>query len=206
MLGSNTPRNSERRPTPGRAPPVAPIAARAISLRAGRLTGRKLTDWSWWTSWVPEGWAWSSRLGRWRSAAKWRSSSCATPTGPSRDDASALAQEARAIARLRHPHLVKLYEFGEVPAAGGAASQPYLVLEYVSGGSLADVLRRSPQAPGEAARLVAMLADAIHYAHQQGVIHRDLKPANVLLHRPEVSGEGQSEGVRGPRFSPPRVR
>ena len=114
-------------------------------------------------------------------------------------------QEARAIARLRHPHLVQLYEFGEVPAAGGAASQPYLVLEYVPGGSLADVLRGSPQSPGEAARLVATLADAIHYAHQQGVIHRDLKPANVLLHRPEVDGEGQSEGVHGPRFSPPRV-
>ena len=114
------------------------------------------------------------------------------------------AQEARAIARLRHPHLVKLYEFGEVPAAGGAASQPYLVLEYVSGGSLAEVLRGSPQPPGEAARLVAILADAIHYAHQQGVIHRDLKPANVLLHAPEGNGEGQSGGVRGPRLSPRR--
>ena len=115
------------------------------------------------------------------------------------------SQEARAIARLRHPHLVQLYEFGEVPAAGGATSQPYLVLEYVPGGSLADVLRGSPQSPGEAARLVATLADAIHHAHQQGVIHRDLKPANVLLHRPEVNGEGQTEGVHGPRFSPPRV-
>jgi serine/threonine protein kinase/Tfp pilus assembly protein PilF len=113
-------------------------------------------------------------------------------------------QEARAIARLRHPHLVQLYEFGEVPAAGGAMSQPYLVLEYVSGGSLADVLRGSPQPPGQAARLVETLADAIHYAHQQGVIHRDLKPANVLLQRAEVNGEGSSEGVHGPHFSLPR--
>ncbi len=104
-------------------------------------------------------------------------------------------QEARAIARLRHPHLVQLYEFGELPAAGGAASQPYLVLEYVSGGSLADILRGSPQPPIEAARLVAVLADAIHYAHQQGVIHRDLKPANVLLHSPDGNGEAQAEGV-----------
>jgi tetratricopeptide (TPR) repeat protein len=90
-------------------------------------------------------------------------------------------QEARAVARLRHPNLVQVYEFGEVPAARGTTSQPYLVLEYVSGGSLADLLRGSPQPPGEAARLVEALADAIHYAHQQGVIHRDLKPANVLL-------------------------
>jgi tetratricopeptide (TPR) repeat protein/tRNA A-37 threonylcarbamoyl transferase component Bud32 len=90
-------------------------------------------------------------------------------------------QEARAVARLQHPHLVHLYEFGEVPSAGGATAQPYLVLDYVSGGSLADRLRGSPQPPGEAARLVETLADAIHYAHQQGVIHRDLKPANILL-------------------------
>jgi serine/threonine protein kinase/tetratricopeptide (TPR) repeat protein len=113
-------------------------------------------------------------------------------------------QEARAVARLRHPHLVQLYEFGEVPAALGVTSQPYLVLEYISGGSLADLVRNSPQPPGEGARLVEMLADAIHYAHQQGVIHRDLKPANVLLQRAEVDGEGQIEGVHGPRFSPPR--
>jgi serine/threonine protein kinase/Tfp pilus assembly protein PilF len=114
-------------------------------------------------------------------------------------------QEARAVARLRHPHLVQLYEFGEVPAAGGATSQPYLVLEYVSGGSLADLARGSPQRPGEAARLVETVADAIHYAHQQGVIHRDLKPANVLLQGTEVQGEGPAEGVRGARSSPPRL-
>jgi tetratricopeptide (TPR) repeat protein len=113
-------------------------------------------------------------------------------------------REARAVARLRHPHLVQLYEFGEVPGAGVATSQPYLVLEYVSGGSLADLLRGSPQPPREAARLVETLADAIHYAHQQGVIHRDLKPANVLLQRAEVKGEEQTEVLRGPRSSPPR--
>src|SRR5262249_6505866 len=56
-------------------------------------------------------------------------------------------REARAVARLRHPNLVQLYEFGEVPAAGGRTSQPYLVLEYVSGGSLADHMRGSPQPP-----------------------------------------------------------
>jgi serine/threonine-protein kinase len=104
-------------------------------------------------------------------------------------------QEARAVARLRHPNLVQVYEFGELPAAGGSMSQPYLVLEYVSGGSLADLLRGSPQPPSEAARFVETLADAIHYAHEQGVIHRDLKPANVLL----VSGEwSPSTGVATP--------
>src|SRR6516225_4506461 len=101
-------------------------------------------------------------------------------------------QEARAVARLRHPHLVQLYEFGEVPGAGGVTSQPYLVLEYVSGGSLAELTHGSPQPPRVAAPLVEALADAIHYAHQQGVIHRDLKPANVLLQTTAVKGEAET--------------
>jgi serine/threonine-protein kinase len=113
-------------------------------------------------------------------------------------------QEARAVARLRHPHLVQVYQFGEAPVPDGAAPRPYLVLEYVAGGSLAELARGSPQPPREAARLVETLADAIHYAHQQGVVHRDLKPANVLLQRAEVPGDGSAEAERGPRASPPR--
>jgi tetratricopeptide (TPR) repeat protein/tRNA A-37 threonylcarbamoyl transferase component Bud32 len=106
-------------------------------------------------------------------------------------------QEARAIAKLHHPNLVHVYEFGEVPSTSGAASQPYLVLEYVPGGSLADLVRGSPQPPHEAARLVATLAGAIHYAHQNGIIHRDLKPANVLLsfsREPPVSADSALAG------------
>src|SRR5205814_8740149 len=89
--------------------------------------------------------------------------------------------EARAVARLQHPNLVQVYEFGEAPSAGGTKSRPYLALEYVPGGSLADQLRREPLPPAVAAGLVLTLAEAIDYAHKQGVIHRDLKPANVLL-------------------------
>src|SRR5262249_28861030 len=90
-------------------------------------------------------------------------------------------QEARALARLRHPHLIQVHEFGDLPSAHGTTGQPYLVLEYVSGGSLADHLRGAPQPPAAAARLVETLARAIQHAHEQGIIHRDLKPANVLL-------------------------
>jgi tetratricopeptide (TPR) repeat protein len=112
-------------------------------------------------------------------------------------------QEALAVARLRHPHLVQVYEFGEVPARGGSASRPYLVLEYVSEGSLADLLHGSPQPPTEAARLVESIAEAIHYAHQQGIIHRDLKPANVLLQRTEGKGDAQTEVFHGQRPGAP---
>jgi serine/threonine protein kinase len=83
--------------------------------------------------------------------------------------------ESEAVARLQHPNIVTLYEVGEY---GGL---PYFSLEYVAGGSLADMLDRTPMPARQAARLVELLARAIHAAHQQGIIHRDLKPANVLL-------------------------
>jgi WD40 repeat protein/tRNA A-37 threonylcarbamoyl transferase component Bud32 len=97
------------------------------------------------------------------------------------EDSARFLQEARAVASLQHAHLVQVYEFGEVPSASGTTAQPYLVLEYVAGGSLTDLLRGAPQPPANAVRLVETLADAIHYAHTQGIVHRDLKPANVLL-------------------------
>jgi serine/threonine protein kinase len=108
-------------------------------------------------------------------------------------------REARAVARLRHPHLVQVYEFGEVPDAGGVVSHPYLVLEYISGGNVADVLRGTPQPPKEAARLVETLAEAVHYAHQEGVVHRDLKPANVLLQRLQGNADEPTESIGNPR-------
>jgi eukaryotic-like serine/threonine-protein kinase len=61
---------------------------------------------------------------------------------------------------------------------------PYLAMEYVAGGSLADGLDGSPWPMDRAARLVEELARAIQHAHQQGIVHRDLKPANVLLASP----------------------
>jgi serine/threonine-protein kinase len=83
--------------------------------------------------------------------------------------------EAEAVARLQHPNVVQIHEVGEHDG------RPYLVLEYVAGGSLADRLGGKPQPADEAARLVRTLALAVHAAHQHGVVHRDLKPANVLL-------------------------
>jgi serine/threonine protein kinase len=103
--------------------------------------------------------------------------------------------EAEAVARLQHPNVVQIYEVGEHDG------RPYLALEYVDGGSLADRLGGKPQPADEAARLVRALALAVHAAHQHGVVHRDLKPANILLHN-------KSE-IRNPKFetnSNPEIR
>jgi WD40 repeat protein len=83
--------------------------------------------------------------------------------------------EAQAVARLQHPNVVQIYEVGE---CGGL---PYFSLEFCAGGSLADRLDGRPWQARAAARLVEVLAGAVHAAHVAGVIHRDLKPANILL-------------------------
>jgi hypothetical protein len=95
--------------------------------------------------------------------------------------------EADAIARLRHPQIVHIYEVGQ------HAGQPFLALEYVRGGSLAQRLADGPLPPRQAADLTQQLARAVAHAHRQGVIHRDLKPGNVLLTeegQPKVSDFG----------------
>jgi WD40 repeat protein len=83
--------------------------------------------------------------------------------------------EAEIVARLQHPNVVQIYEIGE------HAGQPFLALEYVAGGTLAEKVANTPLPPKEAARVGERLARAVHAAHERGVIHRDLKPANTLL-------------------------
>jgi WD40 repeat protein len=90
-------------------------------------------------------------------------------------DLTRFQREAAAIARLKHPSIVQIYDVGQ---HGG---QPYLSLEFVEGGSLAQKIKGTPQPAREAAQLVETLARAVHAAHQCGIIHRDLNPANVLL-------------------------
>ena len=83
--------------------------------------------------------------------------------------------EAEAAARFHHPNIIQVYELGEFEGLD------YLVIEYAAGGSLRDRIDGSPQDPRESARMLEILAHAVHYAHQCGIVHRDLKPANVLL-------------------------
>lgn len=102
------------------------------------------------------------------------------PAGPDSDPRQALAlQETRALARLSHPHIARLLDAGR-----SAEGRPYFVMEAVDGRPLDEACRGLPLAAR--LRLFLQLADAVAYAHRQGLVHRDLKPANVL-----VDAEGQ---------------
>lgn len=94
----------------------------------------------------------------------------------SRADLDRFLREARSAAQLKHPGIVSLYEIGQT--ADGAS---YLVEEFVEGLTLADRLEKDRIPPRQAAELVALVADALDYAHRHGVIHRDVKPSNILL-------------------------
>ncbi|MFD5269652.1 serine/threonine-protein kinase [Streptomyces sp. NPDC058335] len=89
-------------------------------------------------------------------------------------------REARALARLHHPHVVTIHHIVD----GGDATYPWIVMELVEGGSLQDRLDRGTLTPAEAARLGRDLLSALRAAHAVGIEHRDVKPANVLL-RPD---------------------
>jgi WD40 repeat protein/serine/threonine protein kinase len=89
--------------------------------------------------------------------------------------------EAEAVARLQHPNIVQIFDFGEWTGAAAGPPVPYFTLEYVDGGNLSARLGGKPQHPDRAAEWLLTLARAVHYAHGQGIVHRDLKPSNVLL-------------------------
>jgi serine/threonine protein kinase len=107
-------------------------------------------------------------------------------------------REARVAAALDHPNIVSIFDFGET------GSHLYLVMPFISGGSLQDELRRAPMPPAVVAAYGTQMADALAYAHERGVVHRDVKPANMLLHadgRLMLSDFGLAKILDG---SPPR--
>ena len=91
------------------------------------------------------------------------------------EDRARFRVEAEAIAELRHPNIIQIYDIGEV------GTLPFVALELLEGGSLDDLLAGTPQPGRPSALMAATLARAIHAAHQAGIIHRDLKPSNVLF-------------------------
>ena len=103
-------------------------------------------------------------------------------------------REAQALARLRHPNIVAIHEVGEHDG------QPFFAMDFVEGKNLAEVIREGPVAPAEAAALVRRVAEAVHFAHQEGTLHRDLKPSNVLLDaagQPRITDFGIAKRLHG---------
>ncbi len=121
--------------------------------------------------------------------------------------------EAKAMARLNHPNLIGVYDFGE---AGGML---YIIMEYVPGKSVYDSAYGIAIDPAEVVRLVTGICNGLEHAHQHGIIHRDIKPANVLLDlsaEPKIGDFGlarpverkfeEGEGIFGtPHYTAPEV-
>ncbi|MCL4237735.1 MAG: serine/threonine protein kinase [Anaerolineae bacterium] len=84
-------------------------------------------------------------------------------------------REAQMTSRLRHPHILPVYDYGE------SSGKLYLVMKLIHGGTLAERIARGPLEPGEVAAILTQVAGALDYAHARGVIHRDIKPQNILF-------------------------
>lgn len=84
-------------------------------------------------------------------------------------------REARTLAKLSHPNIVPVYEFGNV------GDLYYFLMEYVDGSTLRDVVQAQQLAPEHALAIVPHLCDALQYAHDKGIVHRDVKPENILM-------------------------
>ncbi|HWI59797.1 MAG TPA: serine/threonine-protein kinase, partial [Bacillota bacterium] len=91
--------------------------------------------------------------------------------------AERFTREARALARLSHPNIVGVHEFGQVDGLH------FFIMEYVDGVNLRQLQKSGRLAPREALQIVPQICDALQYAHDEGVVHRDIKPENVLVDR-----------------------
>ncbi|MEK7953472.1 pectinesterase family protein [Luteolibacter soli] len=96
---------------------------------------------------------------------------------PERERDARFAKEAEMLAKLSHPHIVTIHDFGET---GGLY---YLVMEFINGVNLRDLLRDGKMAPEQALAIIPPICEALQFAHDHGIVHRDIKPENILLDR-----------------------
>jgi tetratricopeptide (TPR) repeat protein/predicted Ser/Thr protein kinase len=89
---------------------------------------------------------------------------------------SRFLREARAASALNHPHIARIYDYGET-----ADGQPFIVMELVAGEDLSRLLHRGGMSAGQALRIVGQVADALGEAHRHGIVHRDIKPGNIVI-------------------------
>ena len=102
--------------------------------------------------------------------------------------------EARAAAGLQHPNIVAIHE------VGSHEGQHYFSMDFIEGRTLAEVVRENPLPAKQAAGYLKTIAEAVHYAHEQGILHRDLKPSNVLIdarEQPHVTDFGLAKRLEG---------
>jgi serine/threonine protein kinase len=99
------------------------------------------------------------------------------PAGGGGGSAERFNREARALARLSHPNIVTVHEFGQ------AEDFRFFIMEYVDGTNLRQLEKSSRLSPREALQIIPQICDALQYAHDEGVVHRDIKPENVLVDR-----------------------
>lgn len=114
--------------------------------------------------------------------------------------ADRFSREARLLARLNHPNIVGVFDFGS------SASLFYLVMEYVDGVNLREAMRAGRFSPTAALGLVPQICDALQYAHGEGILHRDIKPENILLDakgRIKIADFGIAKLVQGSAELPP---
>jgi serine/threonine protein kinase/tetratricopeptide (TPR) repeat protein len=125
--------------------------------------------------------------------------------GNLKEDADAVQRfqrEAKVIARLEHPHILPIYDFD------GTNEPPYIVMRYLDGGTLKDVMKQGLLPLPEVAYLIQHVASALDYAHRQGIVHRDIKPSNIMIDREgnafvsdlgiariTSTGDGQRKGI-----------